>query len=64
METTPSTSTIAIAPAADHAHRWRIDEPNGATSNAVCRTCGAERVFRNWLESSDFITNTEHRMAA
>jgi hypothetical protein len=47
-----------------HAHRWRIDEPNGQTSRGFCRVCGVERIFKNWLEDSDFITNTEHRMAA
>ena len=29
-------------------HRWRIDEPAGATSRGVCRICGAEKLFRNY----------------
>ena len=64
MNTKTSTSTIAIQPEADHPHRWLIEEPQGATSTGVCRICGTEKIFRNWLESCDFITNTEHRMAA
>jgi hypothetical protein len=47
-----------------HAHRWRIEEPNGAFSLGVCKVCGAEKQFRNWLEETDFITNEEHRVAA
>ncbi|MEX2081066.1 MAG: hypothetical protein WEC33_05575, partial [Dehalococcoidia bacterium] len=50
--------------AADHAHRWRIDEPNGPVSLGTCKVCGAEKEFRNWLSDGDFITNEEHRMAA
>jgi len=49
---------------ADHAHRWRIEEARGPQSAGVCKICGAERNFRNWLEDSDFITNEEHRQAA
>jgi len=49
---------------ADHFHRWRIEEPNGPTSKGVCKVCGAEKEFKNWLADSDFITNEEHRVAA
>lgn len=45
-----------------HRHHWKIDEPTGPTSHGACAGCGAEKVFKNWLESSDFITTTEHRM--
>jgi hypothetical protein len=38
-----------------HAHRWRIDEPQGAMSRGTCRICGAEKLFRNWLQELDFI---------
>lgn len=47
-----------------HFHRWRIDEPNGPVSLGVCKVCGAEKQFKNWLADGDFITNEEHRMAA
>jgi hypothetical protein len=47
-----------------HAHRWRIEEPAGELSEGVCRTCGATRMFRNWMRETDFVTNTEHRLAA
>ena len=55
--------TRTVSPA-DHAHRWRIEEPSGELSRGVCKTCGAERLFKNWLEDTDYITNTEHRLAA
>lgn len=50
--------------AADHYHRWRIEEPSGPRSAGVCKTCGATKDFKNWLSDGDFITNEEHRMAA
>ena len=31
-----------------HAHHWRIAEATGPTSMGTCRTCGAEKIFRNW----------------
>jgi hypothetical protein len=52
------------APAADHLHRWRIDEPNGPRSAGVCKICGVSKEFKNWLSDMDFITNEEHRAAA
>ena len=56
-------STITALPA-NHAHRWRIEEPNGRVSQGTCRICGAAKEFKNWLEEGDFITNEEHRLAA
>ncbi len=47
----------------DHFHRWRIDEPSGPISLGVCKECGAEKQFKNWLSDGDFITNEEHRVA-
>jgi len=32
-----------------HAHYWRYEEPNGATSAAVCVHCGATLVSPNSL---------------
>jgi hypothetical protein len=55
---------ISHQPQRAHAHRWRIEEPNGPFSLGVCKICGAEKQFRNWLEETDFITNEEHRIAA
>jgi hypothetical protein len=54
----------ATLPATDHAHRWRIPEPDGPMSIGVCKVCGAEKQFKNWLSDTDFITNEEHRQAA
>lgn len=53
---------FAIPGEQTHRHHWKIDEPNGPTSHGACAGCGAEKVFKNWLESSDFITTTEQRM--
>jgi hypothetical protein len=47
----------------DHFHRWRIEEPNGPVSRGVCKVCGTEKQFKNWLQDGDFITNEEHRVA-
>ncbi len=49
--------------APDHFHRWRIEEPNGPVSRGVCKECGVEKQFKNWLADGDFITNEEHRVA-
>ena len=49
---------------ADHFHRWRIDEPSGPRSQGVCKVCGEQKEFKNWLSDMDFITNEEHRSAA
>jgi len=65
-ETMLPTITVdtAVYDLVDHAHRWILDEPNGPVSNAVCRRCGAERRFRNWLDEIDFITTDDERRAA
>ncbi len=33
-------------------HYWLIDSPGGPTSKGVCRLCGIERQFRNYLENA------------
>jgi hypothetical protein len=33
---------------ADHAHRYRLEEPSGPTSEGVCSICGHTKAFRNW----------------
>lgn len=30
------------------AHHWQIDTPNGETSDASCKFCGATRSFANY----------------
>ena len=30
-----------------HAHHWLVDSPNGPTSKATCKTCGAADEFMN-----------------
>jgi hypothetical protein len=59
-----STQTATIIPTSHHFHHWRIEEANGPQSRGICKYCGAEKVFKNWLEDSDFITNEEHRSTA
>ena len=34
------------------AHHWIIETPNGPTSRGVCRLCGAETEFSNYLPHS------------
>ena len=33
-------------------HHWLIDKPSGAVSKGVCRLCGQEREFQNYVEGS------------
>lgn len=56
--------SATVIPTNHHFHHWRIEEANGPRSTGVCKYCGAEKVFKNWLEDSDFITNEEHRSTA
>ena len=56
-------TTTKAKVATRHAHRWRIDEPNGPTSMGLCGECGAVKEFQNWLSDTDYITNEEHRVA-
>lgn len=37
---------------AEHAHWWLIATAEGETVPAVCKTCGAERVFRTGYRES------------
>jgi len=46
-----------------HVHHWVIEEANGPVSHGHCKKCKATREFKNWLESTDFITNEEQRQA-
>ena len=64
MTTETALPTITIAEPTGHAHHWVIGEPEGPVSRGVCKTCGAARDFRNWLEEIDFITTDEERRAA
>jgi len=34
------------------AHHWVIDGAGGPTSKGMCRLCGAERDFKNYLEGA------------
>ncbi len=58
------TNTLIAHKPAEHAHHWIIEEANGPLSGGRCRSCGANKAFKNWLADSDFITNEEHRSAA
>ncbi|MDO8751199.1 MAG: hypothetical protein Q7K03_08665 [Dehalococcoidia bacterium] len=33
-------------------HYWVIDSAGGPTSKGVCRLCGAQRQFKNYLEDA------------
>ena len=34
---------------AECSHHWVIESPNGPTSRGICKYCGAERDFWNYL---------------
>lgn len=35
-------------------HHWVIDSPSGPVSKGICRLCGEERGFKNFLEGSSW----------
>ena len=35
-------------------HHYVIETPAGETSPGICRNCGAEKQFKNWLTDSYF----------
>ena len=35
-------------------HHWLIDVAGGPKSRGVCRICGAERLFKNALDSAEW----------
>ena len=42
--------TAPVEAPADHAHRWRIESPDGEFSRGTCSVCGAEKMFPNSAE--------------
>ena len=42
-----------------HTHRWRIEEPKGTVSQAVCSICDETRQFSNWVPQLDYLTASE-----
>lgn len=39
-------------------HYWLIESPTGRTSKGVCKSCGVERVFKNYFRDSVAKDNT------
>ena len=39
---------MSAPPAVTCAHHWQIETPNGETSEACCKICGATRSFANY----------------
>ena len=35
-------------------HQWLIDSPAGPSSKGMCRLCGEERDFQNYIEGSSW----------
>jgi hypothetical protein len=50
--------------AAAHAHHWVIDEANGPLSAGRCKTCGAHKAFKNWIDEPMWVTREEQSIAA
>ena len=38
-----------------HVHYWLVERPNGPTSEATCKLCGATRTFRNSFRELDAV---------
>lgn len=48
-----------------HAHHWIIETPDGHLhSKGICKHCGQENMFKNWLEETDFTTSSEREFNA
>jgi len=39
-------------------HYWLIDSPTGRISKGVCKSCGEEKVFKNYFRDSVAESNT------
>jgi hypothetical protein len=50
--------------AAAHAHHWVIDEANGPLSAGRCKTCGAHKAFKNWIDEPMWVSREEQSIAA
>lgn len=43
-----------------HSHHWIIETPDGHEhSLGVCKLCGEEGMFRNWIKEADFTMPSE-----
>jgi len=38
-------------------HYWVIEPPNGPISKGVCKNCGTEKAFPNWINAQPFKTD-------
>jgi len=47
-QTTDLRIEMTAAPTLTCAHHWQIETPNGETSEACCKLCGATRSFANY----------------
>ena len=52
VEGTPAGTDVLEAPTCQH--QWIIDSPAGPSSKGVCRACGEEREFLNYIEGSSW----------
>ena len=41
-------------------HHWVIESPNGPTSLGRCRTCGAEKEFKNSIQITSWESEGSH----
>lgn len=46
-----------------HVHHYIYEEPHGEKSEGYCKHCGKGVSHRNWLDTSDFLTNADRRFA-
>ena len=54
METSTSTQKqeVPVEEAVACRHQWIIATPDGPSSKGICRQCGGEREFMNYIEGS------------
>lgn len=52
MGTKVKTAPQGLIATGDCRHYWIIDSPKGPTSRGVCKLCGAEKEFQNFMSDS------------
>ena len=52
-----SESLNSVADTDSCMHHWVIEMPSGPFSTGVCRVCGSEKEFQNYLENSSWGTD-------
>lgn len=62
LQTTPLEPNRETFLSEVHSHHWIIETPDGHKhSLGICKFCGEENMFKNWLEETDFTMPSERK---